>query len=83
MRVLRAYYDGSVFVPIENVEASGVLEGSMVNLTVFSGEESDGETARKLAIFERITDKLGELNETEPLPPEFYETQRREKEIVT
>jgi predicted DNA-binding antitoxin AbrB/MazE fold protein len=66
MTVVSAYYNGTAFVPIEPIS---LKKGAVVKVMVTQNEDS--LIAKKLAALHRITRNLQELNETEPLPPEF------------
>ena len=74
MSVVRAYYNGSAFVPVEPVY---VRTGSTVKLTIVQDSPKKAEIAKKLEAFRRLTDEIHELNETEPLPPEYDEIMSR------
>lgn len=69
MTTVKAYYNGSAFVPMEPFH---MKKGNVVKLSIVQEDSSD-EIAQKLAALQRITDNLREINETEPLPPEFDE----------
>ena len=68
MSSVTAYYNGSAFIPVEPVDINA---GEIVKLTVIKDESKEAKITRKMAAFRRITRNLQELNETEPLPPEF------------
>jgi predicted DNA-binding antitoxin AbrB/MazE fold protein len=70
MSTVRAIYDGAVFVPMESLD---VKKGQRVQLIVSLDDEASSRVAEKLAAFRHITNNLRQLNETEPLPPEFDE----------
>jgi len=70
MSTVKAYYDGTMFFPIE---ALNIPMGRVVSLTIDEEDTPSPETARKLAQLACINDNLEKLNETEPLPPEFDE----------
>jgi len=70
MSTVKAYYDGTTFFPIE---ALNIPIGKVVNLTINEENVPSPEIALKLARLARINANLEELNETEPLPPEFDE----------
>ena len=70
MEEIRAYYDGTAFVPIGICD---LQQGDVVELTV-KKMEKDRRIAQRLAEFERITKRLKELDETEPLTEEFYQS---------
>jgi len=68
MPTVKAYYDGITFFPIETLDIPG---GKVVNLTIDEEKTTGLEIAQKLAQLEYINNSLENLNETEPLPPEF------------
>ena len=68
MSVVKAYYDGVTFFPIEVLD---IPTGRVVNLTIDEEETPSPEIARKLAQLAYINGNLEKLNETEPLSPEF------------
>jgi len=70
MSTVKAYYDGTTFFPIEALD---IPIGKVVNLTINEENVPNAEIALKLAQLARINANLEELNETEPLPPEFDE----------
>jgi len=70
MPTVKAYYDGITFFPIETLDIPG---GKVVNLTIDEEKTTDLEIAQKLAQLAYINNSLENLNETEPLPPEFDE----------
>ena len=67
---VRAYYDGAAFVPIEPCE---MARGTVVRLSIAREAVFEEEIAHKLAIFERITENLRELDDIDPLPLDFDE----------
>jgi hypothetical protein len=69
MNTVKAYYDGTAFVPIEPCPV--MTKGTIVRLSIAAEMSADTETAKKLAAFRRLTSELHELNQTEPLSPEF------------
>ena len=75
MSTVKAYYDGITFFPIETLD---IPVGKVVNLIIDEEKTPDPEIAQKLAQLAYINSNLKNLNETEPLPPEFDEilTQR-------
>jgi len=75
MSTVKAYYDGITFFPIETLD---IPIGKVVNLIIDEEKTPDPEIAQKLAQLAYINSNLKNLNETEPLPPEFDEilTQR-------
>jgi predicted DNA-binding antitoxin AbrB/MazE fold protein len=66
--VLKAYYDGTVFVPTIPVD---VQTGKMLVMSILQEESSVLHTANQIKILEQITDNLRQINDTEPLPSEF------------
>ncbi|MDR0289757.1 MAG: DUF104 domain-containing protein [Treponema sp.] len=70
MTAIRAVYDGRVFIPEKPCEISG---GSEVTLTVETVNTGFYEKQKKLAALKQLSRELIELNETDPLPPEFDE----------
>ncbi len=76
MSTVRAYYNGTAFVPIEPVN---VPAGKIVQLSVVQDDSANTEIAERLASFRQITKNLRELNDTDPLPPEFDEIIGRAK----
>ena len=68
MPTVKAYYDGITFFPIEALDIPG---GKVVNLTIDDEKTTSPEIAQKLAQLACINNSLENLNETEPLPPEF------------
>jgi predicted DNA-binding antitoxin AbrB/MazE fold protein len=74
MSVVRAYYNGSAFVPVEPVN---MRTGEAVKLTIVQDIPKKAEIAKKLAAFRQLTEEIHKLNETEPLPPEYDEIMSR------
>jgi predicted DNA-binding antitoxin AbrB/MazE fold protein len=68
MNTVRAYYNGAAFVPMEPCE---MAEGTIVKLSVANESLFEAEAARRLAVFERITNNLRDSDAIEPLAPEF------------
>jgi hypothetical protein len=68
MPTVKAYYDGTAFVP---AEPFSMPKGEFVKLSVTPEEAPDPKTAEKLEAFDRITAGIREINKTDPLPPEF------------
>jgi len=68
MTAVRAIYDGKVFIP-EN--PCKITKGSEVTLTIKTINSGFSEKQKKLAAFRQLTREIGELNNTDPLPPEF------------
>jgi len=70
MPTVKAYYNGITFFPIESLD---IPYGKVVNLTIDEEKTTAPEIAQKLAQLECINKNLENLNETEPLSPEFDE----------
>jgi hypothetical protein len=70
MSTVKAYYDGTTFFPIEDLN---IPIGKVVSLTIEDEDTPSPEIARKLARLAFINGNLERLNEIEPLPPEFDE----------
>jgi hypothetical protein len=70
MQTIKAWYDGATLYPIETLN---LPKGKVVNLTINEETAINPEIARKLAQLACINSNLEQLNETEPLPPEFDE----------
>jgi predicted DNA-binding antitoxin AbrB/MazE fold protein len=70
MTAIRAVYDGKVFIPEKPCE---IKRGSEVTLTIETVNSYFSEKQKKLAAFRKLTKEVSELNETNPLPPEFDE----------
>jgi hypothetical protein len=68
---IKAYYNGTSFVPIDHQE---LPTGKVFLLSVLQEDEtSPVSVSKKVKIFQQITDYLHTLNDTEPLPHEFDE----------
>lgn len=65
---IKAYYDGTSFVPVNHLE---IPVGKIFLLSVLQEESQPNDISNKLAAFRQITDILQTLNDTEPLPSEF------------
>ena len=70
MSVVKAYYDGKTFSPIEALQ---IPIGRVVNLTIVEEDTPSPEIAKKLAQLARINSNIEKLNDIEPLPSEFDE----------
>jgi len=70
MTAVRAVYDGRVFIPEKPCK---ITEGSEVTLTIKAINTGFSEKQKKLAAFRQLTGEIGELNKTDPLPPEYDE----------
>ena len=68
MPMVKAYYNGTTFFPIETLH---IPVGKVVNLIIDEDDTPGPEIARKLAQLACINGNLEKLNESEPLPPEF------------
>ncbi|MDR3341651.1 MAG: hypothetical protein LBT14_02480 [Treponema sp.] len=68
MPTVKAYYDGATLFPIE---ALNIPKGRVVNLTFSEEDAPSPAIAQKLARLASINRNLEQLNETEPLSPEF------------
>ena len=68
--VLKAYYNGSVFVPMKPVD---IQTGQIFRLSISSESTPPADTTKRLAAFRQITGNLRKINGTEPLPAEFDE----------
>ena len=68
--VLKAYYDGAVFVPMIPV----VLQtGKVFEMSILQENASVSHNSGQITAFRQITNNLRKLNETEPLSGEFDE----------
>ena len=65
MSKVKAYYDGSSFVPIEPVR---VPKGVIVDLMILLEETVILKAAERLAAFKKLTNEIHELNKIEPFP---------------
>ena len=70
MSSVKAFYDGSAFVPIESVN---IPKGIIVNLSFLQDETINSKNVEKLAAFRQLTKEIREINKSEPLPQEFDE----------
>jgi hypothetical protein len=70
MSTVKAYYDGSAFVPFEPVH---MPKGKVVSLSILSEEAVSPRAAERLAAFRQLRKEIHELNQEEPFPPEFDE----------
>jgi hypothetical protein len=70
MSTVRAYYNGSAFVPVEPVYTP---RGEFVILSILHEDSMNSATVKKLADFRQLTREIHELNKTDPLTPEFDE----------
>ncbi|MDR2085659.1 MAG: hypothetical protein LBP72_00625 [Dysgonamonadaceae bacterium] len=70
LTTVKAYYDGTAFVPVIPVD---VQEGTIFTLSVSQPEEMPLDKAKKLKAFKLITENLRKINKEEPLPPLFDE----------
>lgn len=67
---LKAYYNGSAFVPVIPVEAS---KGQIFTLSILREDTHSDDMTTKAAAFGSITENLKRINDAEPLPAEFDE----------
>ena len=74
MDTVKAYYNGSVFVPIVPLN---IREGIIVQLSICQEDTTTNEASEKLEVFRRLTNEIHALNKTEPLTPEFDEVMSR------
>ncbi|MCL2510576.1 MAG: hypothetical protein FWF09_00835 [Bacteroidales bacterium] len=65
--VLKAYYDGAVFIPTIPVD---VQTGKTLVMSILQEEPSAFPSSR-IRTLEQITNNLREINVSEPLPTEF------------
>jgi len=70
MSTVRAYYDGLAFVPIEPVH---MQKGKVVSLSILNDVAINSGAAEKLIAFRKLANEIHELNQVEPMPPEFDE----------
>jgi predicted DNA-binding antitoxin AbrB/MazE fold protein len=70
MNAVQAIYDGRVFIP---EKPCNITSGSKVIITIETAIGGISEKHKKLEAFRKLTDEVAELNETDPLPPEFDE----------
>ena len=68
MTSVKAYYDGSVFVPVEPVD---IAKDEVIWLHVIDGGAAVSEQEKRLAAFARLTESVERLNREEPLSPEY------------
>ena len=70
MTAVQAVYDGQVFIPEKPCD---ITRGSKVILTIETASSDISEKQSILAVFRKLTEEIIELNQTDPLPPEFDE----------
>jgi predicted DNA-binding antitoxin AbrB/MazE fold protein len=68
MTIIRAVYDGKVFIPKKPCK---IASGSEVTLIIETANKVFSKKQKKLAAFKKLTNEIIELNKTDPLPPEF------------
>jgi len=68
MTAVQAVYDGKVFIPEKPCK---ITRGSKVTLTIETINTGFSEKQKKLMAFRQLTREVTELNNVEPLPPEF------------
>ena len=68
MTIVKAYYDGSAFVPIGFVPLE---KGRVVNLSIVQEDAVQPQNMEKVTAFRQLTNDLREINKSEPLPQEF------------
>ncbi|GHV69472.1 hypothetical protein FACS1894199_18270 [Bacteroidia bacterium] len=67
---VRAYYDGTVFVPMNPLS---LQTGKVFNLSVLPDDTLSTSNAKKALAFRQITANLHKLEKEEPLPSAFDE----------
>jgi len=67
--VLKAYYDGAVFVP--TLPVNDIQTGNMFVMSILQEDLSTLHTANQIETLEQITNNLRSINDTEPLSDEF------------
>jgi hypothetical protein len=67
---LKAYYDGTAFVPMIPVN---MQTGEVFVMSILQKHTPELHTAKQLKAFRQITDNLRKINDAEPLPAEFDE----------
>jgi predicted DNA-binding antitoxin AbrB/MazE fold protein len=68
--ILKAYYDGKVFIPMKPVD---IQKGKVLLMSILKEDTTDLVIAKKLTAFKQITENLRKINDVEPLPAEFDE----------
>jgi predicted DNA-binding antitoxin AbrB/MazE fold protein len=66
--ILKAYYDGNVFVPEIPVD---IPTGKVIMVSILREETPASNTAKQIMSFKHISDNLRKINCSEPLPAEF------------
>ena len=66
--ILKAYYDGAVFVPMIPV---ALQTGKVFEMSILQENASTSHNSGQITAFRQITNTLRKLNETEPLSGEF------------
>lgn len=67
MSIVKAYYNGTAFVPIEPID---MPKGKVVKLSVLE-DSANAEIAEKLLAFRQLTEEIRELNQEEPFSSEL------------
>jgi hypothetical protein len=65
---VQAYYNGTAFVPVKSL---AIQKGKVFTLSISQDSGTAENTAKKVMLFEHITNNLRKLNDVEPLSPEF------------
>lgn len=68
--IIKAYYDGSVFVPIIPID---IPTGKVLVVSVLQEETPAPNAVKQITAFKHISDNLRKINNTEPFPAEFDE----------
>jgi len=69
--IIKAYYDGAVFVPLIPVD---IPIGKEFVVSVLQEElPASSAIVKQIAAFKHITQNLRKINDNEPLPAEFDE----------
>ena len=68
--VLKAYYDGAVFVPMIPVD---IQTGKVLMMSILQEDTSTFNAVKQISAFKQITDNLQKINDVEPLSAEFDE----------
>jgi hypothetical protein len=65
---VQAYYNGMAFVPVKSID---IQKGQIFTLSISQDNATAATAAKKIMVFERITNNLRNLNDIEPLSSEF------------
>ena len=68
--LLKAYYDGTVFVPIIPVD---IQTGKVLVMSILHENAPTSHAVNQIKEFKQITNNLKKINNIEPLPAEFDE----------